>query len=234
MRTLHHWDAIGVLSPSRRTSGGYREYTRDDLVRLYQVLALRSLGLPLESIVLCLDAGVGPDRVVDDHLRGVEAALAALESVRRKLVLLGAELSSDQGATPATLLHALGAIGGAGPASEQVLSRYLDVDQQGRLGQAAQELGPARHYLLEIEWPELYRRAERLRAEGVDPSDERVRRLVRRLDELSALFSGGDPRLSAGVRAAWRADPAAMSGDPAAPTQEWRALADYLDRARSA
>ncbi|MFF3336918.1 MerR family transcriptional regulator [Streptomyces sp. NPDC002888] len=43
VRTLHHWDTIGLLSPSQRTTGGHREYTEDDLVRLYQVLALRSL-----------------------------------------------------------------------------------------------------------------------------------------------------------------------------------------------
>ncbi|MFI1736869.1 MerR family transcriptional regulator [Streptomyces sioyaensis] len=44
VRTLHHWDTIGLLSPSQRTTGGHREYTEEDLVRLYQVLALRSLG----------------------------------------------------------------------------------------------------------------------------------------------------------------------------------------------
>ncbi|MFF2554897.1 MerR family transcriptional regulator [Nocardia sp. NPDC058058] len=232
VRTLHHWDAIGVLSPSRRTPGGYREYTDEDLVRLYQVLALRSLGLGLETIVVCLDTGVDSARVVGDHLRGVEAALAALDAVRQKLIRLAAELATDHGATPETLLDALGAIGGASPASEQVLSRHLDTDQRRRLDARATALGPAKHYLLEIEWPELYRRADRLRRQGVDPTDDRVRRLAHRMDELSALFTGDDAEVSAGVRNAWRENPAAMSGDPAAPADEWRALADYLDHAR--
>nr|WP_040733095.1 MerR family transcriptional regulator [Nocardia tenerifensis] len=233
VRTLHHWDAIGVLSPSRRTSNGYREYTDDDLVRLYQVLALRSLGLSLETIIVCLDSGIDLDRVVGDHLRSVEASLAALEAVRQKLVRLGAELATGQGATSEALLEALQAIGGAGSASEQVLRRHLDTDQQQRLGNQATALGPAKHYLLEIEWPELYRKAERLRQAGVDPTDDRVRRLARRLDELSTLFTGDDAGISAGVRNAWRDDPAAMSGDPAAPADEWRALADFLDQARA-
>ncbi|WP_237755157.1 MerR family transcriptional regulator [Nocardia nova] len=232
VRTLHHWDAIGVLSPLRRTAGGYREYTEDDLVRLYQVLALRNLGLSLETIVVCLDAGVDPGRVVGDHLRGVEESLEALEVVRQKLIQLRAELTTDRGAAPETLLQALGAIGGAGPASERVLRRHLDTEQRQRLGDRVAALGPAKHYLLEVEWPELYRRADRLRREGVAPSDDRVRRLARRLDELSALFSGGDARISAGVHAAWRDDPAAMSGDATAPADEWRAVADFLDRAR--
>ncbi|WP_433520625.1 MerR family transcriptional regulator [Nocardia pseudovaccinii] len=232
VRTLHHWDAIGVLSPSQRTPSGYREYTDDDLVRLYQVLALRSLGLSLDTIVVCLDAGVDSARVIGDHLRGVEASLAALEAVRQKLVRLAAEMVTERGATPETLLQALETIGGASSASEQVLSRHLDTDQKRRLGDRATALGPAKHYLLEIEWPELYRRADRHRREGVDPADDRVRRLARRMDELSALFTGEDAGVSAGVRGAWCDDPAAMSRDPAAPADEWRALADYLDHAR--
>ena len=44
VRTLHHWDQIGLLSPSRRTASGHREYGEPDVVRLYQVLVLRLPG----------------------------------------------------------------------------------------------------------------------------------------------------------------------------------------------
>ena len=76
VRTLHHWDSIGLLSPSERSPAGHRGYTEADLVRLYQVLALRSLGLGLDSIAVCLDAGVDPARLVRDHLAEVRAAWA--------------------------------------------------------------------------------------------------------------------------------------------------------------
>lgn len=52
------------------------------------------------------------------------------------------------------------------------------------------------------------------------------------MDELSALFTGGDAGISAGVRAAWHDDPAAVSGEADAPADDWRELAEYLDRAR--
>ncbi|MEU9562313.1 MerR family DNA-binding transcriptional regulator [Streptomyces sp. NPDC048161] len=45
VRTLHHWVRIGLLSPSRRTAAGHREYGEQDVIRLYQVLAPRRLGL---------------------------------------------------------------------------------------------------------------------------------------------------------------------------------------------
>ncbi|MCF3965053.1 MerR family transcriptional regulator [Streptomyces fuscigenes] len=234
VRTLHHWDTIGLLSPSRRTPGGHRAYTEDDLVRLYQVLALRGLGLGLETIGACLDSGVDPARLIRDHVAGVEASIAALGALRDRLVRLGDELAADGTPTSAALLDAVRAAGRAGPEAEEVLGRHLDEDRRASLRERGAALGPAAHYLLEVEWPELYRRAERLRAAGTPPSDRRVRRLAARMDELGALFSGGDAGISAGVRAAWREDPAAMSGQRNTPSDAWRALADYLDRARDA
>lgn len=94
--------------------------------------------------------------------------------------------------------------------------------------------GSLAHYLLEVEWPELYRRAERLRTGGVAPGDPRVRRLVVQMDELSTLFTGGDTAVSDTVRTAWREDPVAMSGDGTAPDGGWPDLTAYLDRARAA
>ncbi|MEU2873610.1 MerR family transcriptional regulator [Streptomyces olivoreticuli] len=234
VRTLHHWDTIGLLSPSRRTAGGHREYTEDDLVRLYQVLALRGLGLALETIAVCLDTGVDPERLVRDHLAEVEASIAALGTLRQRLVRLGDALATDRPAAGGELLlDALRAAGGTGPDARAALRGHLDDDQVRELGARAAAAGPARHYLLEVEWPELYRRAERLRVAGVPPTDKRAGRLVTRMDELSALFTGGDAGISAGVRSAWRDDPAAMSGEPA-PADGWRDLTDYLDAARRA
>ena len=43
-RTLHHYDAIGLLQPSRREANGYRLYSEHDLVRLQQIVALKFLG----------------------------------------------------------------------------------------------------------------------------------------------------------------------------------------------
>ncbi|HJU03063.1 MAG TPA: hypothetical protein VJ966_17850, partial [Actinomycetes bacterium] len=64
------------------------------------------------------------------------------------------------------------------------------------------------------------------------PDDPRVRRLVARIDQLGARFSGGDRQLSAGVRAAWADDPASLAGVPAEQATAWRELARYLDLAR--
>ncbi|HSK22749.1 MAG TPA: MerR family transcriptional regulator [Egicoccus sp.] len=60
VRTLHHYDAIGLLSPSRRTGSGRRGYEPPDLDRLQRILFYRELDLPLEDIAGLLDGDEDP------------------------------------------------------------------------------------------------------------------------------------------------------------------------------
>jgi DNA-binding transcriptional MerR regulator len=55
VRTLHYYDAIGLLTPSGRSPAGYRLYEDGDLLRLQQILIGRALGLALEEIRRSLD-----------------------------------------------------------------------------------------------------------------------------------------------------------------------------------
>ena len=73
VRTLHHWDAVGLLVPSGRTAAGYRTYDAGDLERLRQVLTYRELGFSLEDVRRLLD---DPDVDALDHLRRQQELLA--------------------------------------------------------------------------------------------------------------------------------------------------------------
>jgi MerR family transcriptional regulator, thiopeptide resistance regulator len=66
VRTLHHYDRIGLLTPSERTAAGYRRYTASDLDRLHRILVYRELGFPLEEVATLLD---DPDADPAVHLR---------------------------------------------------------------------------------------------------------------------------------------------------------------------
>src|SRR6478672_13642418 len=61
VRTLHHYDEIGLLVPSGRSRAGYRLYTDGDLERLQQVVVYRRLELPLDQIASLLDGDEDPD-----------------------------------------------------------------------------------------------------------------------------------------------------------------------------
>jgi DNA-binding transcriptional MerR regulator len=66
VRTLHHYDEIGLLVPNTRSRAGYRLYGESDLRRLQQILFYRALGFALDDIAAML---ADPDSTAEDHLR---------------------------------------------------------------------------------------------------------------------------------------------------------------------
>ncbi|MDI1463627.1 MerR family transcriptional regulator [Catellatospora sp. KI3] len=74
VRTLHHYDEIGLLSPSERSHSGYRRYDDADLERLQQIRYYRELGFSLEEIAAIL-ADPGADATA--HLRRQHELLTA-------------------------------------------------------------------------------------------------------------------------------------------------------------
>ncbi len=57
VRTLHHYDQVGLLTPANRSRAGYRLYDEKDLHRLQQIMSMRALGLSLQEIGEMLAAG---------------------------------------------------------------------------------------------------------------------------------------------------------------------------------
>lgn len=73
VRTLHHYDAIGLLKPAKVTEAGYRLYDEQDLRRLQTILLLRELEFPLKEIKQILDApGFDPVAALEQQIRLLE------------------------------------------------------------------------------------------------------------------------------------------------------------------
>jgi DNA-binding transcriptional MerR regulator len=87
VRTLHHYDEIGLLRPSGRTASGYRRYSEADLQRLQQVLLFRELRFTLEAIHQLLDGATF------DRRRALEAQREMLieQSKRTQAILRGVD-----------------------------------------------------------------------------------------------------------------------------------------------
>jgi phosphoribosylaminoimidazole-succinocarboxamide synthase len=97
VRTLHHYDEIGLLTPAR-SAAGHRRYTESDLARLTQVVALRSLGISLDGIRGCLDSGEALTATLIRQLRELELRVAQTTALRDRLAKVVAQLQS--GRTP--------------------------------------------------------------------------------------------------------------------------------------
>jgi DNA-binding transcriptional MerR regulator len=100
VRTLHHYDEIGLLAPSGRSVADYRLYTEADVVRLQQVVVYRRLGFALKAIGLLLD---DPDADVEQHLRRQRAVVKSrLDGMRALVTAIDRALENAMNDKPAT------------------------------------------------------------------------------------------------------------------------------------
>ncbi|WP_447034864.1 MerR family transcriptional regulator [Streptomyces sp. DSM 118878] len=77
-RMLRHYESFGLVRPSGRTGSGYREYSEDDIRRIFHIESLRSLGLSLREIGRALDdPGFTPSALVGDLVRQTRERIAA-------------------------------------------------------------------------------------------------------------------------------------------------------------
>src|SRR6266849_6560571 len=93
VRTLHHYDRLGLLKPSGRTDSGYRLYNERDLARLQQIATLKFIGFPLKQIKELLDrtdldmaSTLRFQReALVDRQRQLEMAIQAVDQAERRL-----------------------------------------------------------------------------------------------------------------------------------------------------
>ncbi len=102
VRTLHHYGAIGLLTPSGRTGAGYRQYTPGDLDRLTQILYYRELGFALDTITTLLDESTDPaehlhrqHRLLLERLGRVQTMVTAIEK-EMEATMTGQPLSTEE------------------------------------------------------------------------------------------------------------------------------------------
>ncbi|MET9658743.1 MerR family transcriptional regulator [Streptomyces sp. NPDC006510] len=128
-RMLRHYDALGLVRPTGRTEAGYRQYSSEDIRRIFHIESLRSLGLSLREVGRALDdPGFRPSGLVDDLIRRTRERM---ESERELLT----RLRRIDAAEPAgwadvlqivALLHALGSES-AGKRQRAAMSSVVDV-----------------------------------------------------------------------------------------------------------
>lgn len=97
VRTLHHYDSIGLLSPSARSDTGYRLYNRDDVARLHRIQALRSFGMSLADIgTLLADPGVSSLSVIDRQLAALDRQISEAARMREQLLRMQSLLTTGE------------------------------------------------------------------------------------------------------------------------------------------
>jgi DNA-binding transcriptional MerR regulator len=193
VRTLHHYDEIGLLAPSARSEAGYRLYGDDDVRRLYRIVAFRRLGLALDEIGALLDGeGSDPRAVIHAQLERLDAEMALRSRLRARLNRLLEALEGANGAAGADLF--LDAIEGM-----TMAEKYYTPEQLAQLEERRTALGSEGMREAEDDWAALIAEAETERARGTAPTDPAALALAERWASLIARFTGGDMGIHASL-----------------------------------
>lgn len=203
VRTLHHYESLGLLRPSGRSDAGYRHYGEADVLRLHRLLALRDAGLPLKEIGPLLD-GEGPRplaEVLTAQIAQVEAALAAqeqllstLKSAARRL-----ELQGDGADALDVLLNAI--------ALSRINQRHLNPEQIRQLTRHWESVPASERDGFEREWPALIQQAQAAMAADLDPASPELQALVGRWIALQDYFKQISPEINDRIKHMYQSEP---------------------------
>lgn len=95
-RMLRHYDALGLVRPTGRTSGGYREYSTEDVRRIFYVESLRSLGLSLKQVGHALaDPALTPSALISDLIQWTASRLKRDRELLDRLRAIDASAPTD-------------------------------------------------------------------------------------------------------------------------------------------
>lgn len=193
VRTLHHYDEIGLLSPSARTPSGHRLYDAHDVQRLQQIQSLRAVGFPLEEIRHLLSSRqVSAQRVIALHLEQLEQRIAEQQALAVRLQRLARHLDTAALAPVGDLCRIIEAT--------LMMEQYFTPEQQDAIKARGAKLGEQAIRDVEAEWGEIIPAVREHMARGTPPTDPDLQVLARRWKTLVEAFTGGDRAIAASVR----------------------------------
>lgn len=177
VRTLHHYDEIGLLKPSGRSESGYRLYSQSDVQRLHGIQALRHMGLSLADIAAVFEGrGASPGMILEQQMRALDVEIARATELRARLALMREKFSR-----------------GSHPELDEWLEVLAEMATYGKYFNATELktilAGWAR---IKDQWAVLVRDVQQSMDQGVPPEAPEVQPLARRWMSLVLCWMGGN------------------------------------------
>lgn len=206
IRTLHHYDEIGLLNPSEREDNGYRRYTDRDLERLRQILVYRELGLSLDEIASIVDRDVDPSEAL------LAERLQIADRIERLRIIAGmidTTIEAHRKGITMTPEEKLQVFGDFDPAEYEVEAkeRWGDTDAYTQSAKRTSSYTKADWDNVNDEADGIYRRFVELMGDGVGADDARAAEVVdAHRAHISRWFYECSPEIHAGLGAMYIKD----------------------------
>ncbi|MEA2512059.1 MAG: MerR family transcriptional regulator, thiopeptide resistance regulator [Thermomicrobiales bacterium] len=217
VRTLHHYETVGLLMPAGRTEAGYRHYDDADVVRLHQIRSLRQLGFGLEQVRELLDGkGFSPLQVIELHIAQLRQQIEGQQRLSVRLEGIAATLRAAAELSVDELLTTI----------EEMtrVETYYTPEQLAELQERGRQLGEDGLRRAEADWQQLIDEVRAEMERGTDPASERVKALASRWQALVEAFTGDNPEIGSSLQRMWQQDETIHGFD----TAEMRKLGEYI------
>ncbi len=196
VRTLHHYDRLGLLKPSGYTASGYRLYGERDFARLHQIMTLKFIGLPLRQIKGILERNELDlletlrlqRKLIEEQRRRLDVALAAIEKAE-SVIASGDETNWEAFKKIIEVIDMEN--------NMEWVKNYYTEEQLAELGK---RWSPELQEKAERDWASLIKDVGAAVGQGEDPASARAQTLAARWSELIEGFTGGDPAIAENLR----------------------------------
>ena len=216
VRTLHHYDEIGLVKPSLHTEAGYRLYTAADVARLQQVLSLRQLGFALEEVRDCLDRpDFAPLEVIRLHLTRLRQQIELQRKLCERLEALVEHFRTAEEVSADEFLYTIEVMTMIEKLAEQ-MSKYYTPEQLKYFEERRKAGGPEMEEATQKGpqmWADLFADVTAAMDAGVPPEDAKAQELAKRWLALVTLVTGGDPGIYNSMRRMYENEDNVMGTD---------------------
>jgi DNA-binding transcriptional MerR regulator len=226
VRTLHHYDEIGLLKPSLHTDVGYRLYTTADVARLQQVLSLRQLGFALEEVRACLDRpDFSPLEVIRLHVARLREQIELQRKLCERLEALAEHFRTAEEVSADEFLFTIEVM--------TMMEKYYTPEQMESF-RKRHEADPEGNAELARQgtqmWADLFTDVDAAMNAGVPAEDPKAQELAKRWLALVTMVTGGDPAIYNSMRTMYETEDNVMGTD----TKALKPKMEYILKAAAA
>lgn len=193
VRTLQYYDKIGLLK-STITDGGRRMYTQDDILKLQQILFLKSFGFSLEEIgdkILSPQSSADLEKVFVQQREILIKQIGNLSTIVNMLDQIIPEMKTGKGISVDKLMTIMDLMKQGNPYSFVI--RYFD---DGQLKSAADRFdSPEKYQVIMNQAEDVFAQLDSLYRMGADPAGKEGQQLAAHWWNMVNEFTGGDPNL---------------------------------------
>ncbi|MBY0595876.1 MerR family transcriptional regulator [Bacillus bingmayongensis] len=222
VRMLHHYDKIGLFSPSQSSDKGHRIYNETDIAKLQQIMSLKQLGFALgEMKEMMENPNLNPVEVIKVQLESIKEHIRIQEQLCSRLERIYELLNSQQEVSAEQFINLIEVI-------NMSKDKYFTQEQQEKM---FKQMGLEERKQYVSEWAEITAKIQVEYEKGTPPEKRDVTQLAKRWNELLNKLTFRDPEISKAAERYYKENP--KIGEKLGIDKIDKQLSNYIKKAMS-